>query len=56
MVHIRIENNIRDSKKNSIISWRNYSKESLIENLKKCNWCDFEITESKFTKICEATN
>lgn len=42
MINILHEDLMNKNKKLSIISWRNYSKESLIENLRKCNWSGFD--------------
>lgn len=33
------------SKKQIVISWKNYSKDQLIENLRKLNWYNFEMLE-----------
>lgn len=44
-IEILHENKKELSKKRMVISWKNYSKELCIENLRKLNWYDFEMLE-----------
>lgn len=53
-IQIKMEQNVKYEKIN-IISWKHYSKDSLIENLRNCNWSTFDgiNLESKITLLRE---
>lgn len=55
-ISIKILNNeIYDKNENEILSWKKYTKDKLIENIRNCSWHDYEklSIEEKACKIRE---